>query len=96
MLEALREQEVCNFKLKQYINGILMRVITLHPEILEIPAPAEDARGEEGRSKIRDQRSRIKDQMSEIREENIGITLLSGPLSPRTPEMRVGRPKIKD
>ncbi|KAF8363063.1 rfip-1 [Pristionchus pacificus] len=44
LLEALREQEVCNFKLKQYINGILMRVITLHPEILEIPAPAEDAR----------------------------------------------------
>lgn len=45
LLEALREQEVCNFKLKQYINGILMRVITLHPEILEIPAPAEDSRG---------------------------------------------------
>ncbi|GMR35301.1 hypothetical protein PMAYCL1PPCAC_05496 [Pristionchus mayeri] len=44
LLEALREQEVCNFKLKQYINGILMRVITLHPEILEIPAPAEENR----------------------------------------------------
>ncbi|GMT13714.1 hypothetical protein PFISCL1PPCAC_5011, partial [Pristionchus fissidentatus] len=44
LLEALREQEVCNFKLKQYINGILMRVITLHPEILEIPAPEENGR----------------------------------------------------
>ncbi|EGT48263.1 hypothetical protein CAEBREN_31341 [Caenorhabditis brenneri] len=44
LLDALREQEICNQKLRVYINGILMRVIERHPEILEI--------GEEGVSMI--------------------------------------------
>uniref|UniRef100_A0A7E4UMZ2 FIP-RBD domain-containing protein n=1 Tax=Panagrellus redivivus TaxID=6233 RepID=A0A7E4UMZ2_PANRE len=36
LMNALQEQELDNQKLRQYINGILMRVIERHPEILEI------------------------------------------------------------
>ncbi|KAL3120737.1 hypothetical protein niasHT_008029 [Heterodera trifolii] len=36
MLDIIKEQDIDNQKLRNYINGILMRVIELHPEILEI------------------------------------------------------------
>uniref|UniRef100_A0A0K0G4L9 Nuclear fallout (inferred by orthology to a D. melanogaster protein) n=1 Tax=Strongyloides venezuelensis TaxID=75913 RepID=A0A0K0G4L9_STRVS len=36
LMKALKEQEICNQQLRTYINGILMRVIEIHPEILEI------------------------------------------------------------
>lgn len=36
VMKALKEQEICNQQLRTYINGILMRVIEIHPEILEI------------------------------------------------------------
>uniref|UniRef100_A0A914DU18 FIP-RBD domain-containing protein n=2 Tax=Acrobeloides nanus TaxID=290746 RepID=A0A914DU18_9BILA len=36
LMNALKEQESCNQKLRDYINGILTRVIVMHPEILEI------------------------------------------------------------
>ena len=36
LIQALKEQEVCNQKLRIYIEGILLRVIEKHPEILEV------------------------------------------------------------
>lgn len=42
LLEALREQEICNQKLRVYINGILSKVIMMHPEILEVGPSSSD------------------------------------------------------
>ncbi|KAI6242608.1 FIP-RBD domain-containing protein [Aphelenchoides fujianensis] len=36
LMKALRDQEVCNQQLRNYIDNILSRVIAIHPEILEV------------------------------------------------------------
>uniref|UniRef100_A0A0N5A3U2 FIP-RBD domain-containing protein n=1 Tax=Parastrongyloides trichosuri TaxID=131310 RepID=A0A0N5A3U2_PARTI len=36
LMKALKEQEICVQQLRTYINGILGRVVEMHPEILEI------------------------------------------------------------
>ncbi|KAF7632910.1 hypothetical protein Mgra_00007689 [Meloidogyne graminicola] len=36
LLNIIKEQDIDNQKLRNYINGILIRVVELHPEILEI------------------------------------------------------------
>lgn len=36
LMTALRDQELCNQKLRSYIDNILSRVIEIYPEILEI------------------------------------------------------------
>uniref|UniRef100_A0A1I7SGX5 FIP-RBD domain-containing protein n=1 Tax=Bursaphelenchus xylophilus TaxID=6326 RepID=A0A1I7SGX5_BURXY len=35
-MKALHEQELCNQHLRKYIDGILLRVVELYPEILEV------------------------------------------------------------
>ena len=35
-MTALREQELCNQKLRSYIDNILSRVIDIYPQILEV------------------------------------------------------------
>ncbi|CAD5214767.1 unnamed protein product [Bursaphelenchus xylophilus] len=36
LMKALHEQELCNQHLRKYIDGILLRVVELYPEILEV------------------------------------------------------------
>lgn len=34
-MNALRDQELCNQRLRNYIDNILLRVVEIYPEILE-------------------------------------------------------------
>jgi len=43
LMNALRDQEMCNQKLRSYIDNILSRVIEIYPEILEISRESPSA-----------------------------------------------------